>query len=198
MKTIRRITPQEAILCWLRAELSSDRFSDDLTKSLENHDSSRILLTNANLNDGEENELRYKILKSYRGWLEDDLYEYDWVLVELNKDEVGDLQYINYSYWSELSDNTHRVSVAARNVKNGKIVFDVSNDRFWEIANALESHKPLEPIIVLQDSTNLPSRIVEGHARATSYLLSDKIQENLQAALGIKRVINQKSAPPRT
>ena len=182
MKIIRTSSPDEAVLLWLQAELKSRRFQNDLQKSLDKYGLSSQIITDPDLSDKSENSLRLKALKDYRDWFEDDVYAYDWKLVELAVDDVKALRYIDYSYWNELSDNSHLVGVAAENVKRGKVVFDVSNAHFFDIAKAVESGAQFAPIVVLEKEQGL--EIVEGHARATGYLLADSPTEQLQAIAG--------------
>ena len=150
MKTIRNSGPDEAVLVWLQAELGSARFQSDLRKSLHKYELPTQSITSPNLSDTSENGLRLKVLKDYRDWFEDDIYSYNWKLVELTADDVKALRYIDYSYWNELSDDTHLVGVAAENVKRGKVVFDVSNDHFFNIAKAIEARTQFAPIVVLE------------------------------------------------
>lgn len=182
MKIIRSSSPDEAVLVWLQAELTSDRFKNDLQKSLDKYELSTQIITNPDLSDKSENGLRLKVLKDYRDWFEDDVYIYDWKLVELAVDDVQALHYIDYSYWNELSDNTHLVGVASENVKRGKLVFDVSNAHFFDIDKAVETGAQFAPIVVLKREQSL--EIVEGHARATRYLLADNATKPLQAIVG--------------
>jgi hypothetical protein len=182
MKVIRNSSPDEAVLIWLQAELVSKRFQDDLQKSLDKYGLSTQIITDPNLSDTSENDWRLKVLKDYRDWFEDNVYTYDWKLVELAVDDVKALRYIDYSYWNELSDNTHLVGVAAENVKRGKVVFDVSNAHFFDIAKAVETGAQFAPIVVLKREQGL--EIVEGHARATGYLLADNVTKSLQAVIG--------------
>ncbi|MCA9336296.1 MAG: hypothetical protein KDA17_03595 [Candidatus Saccharibacteria bacterium] len=182
MNIIRSSSPDEAILAWLQAELASKRFQNDLQNSLDKYELSTQIITEPNLSDTSENNLRLKVLKDYRDWFEDDLYAYDWKLVELAVEDVKALRYIDYSYWNELSDNTHLVGVAAENVKRDKVVFDVSNAHFFDIAKAIETGAQFAPIVVLKREQSL--EIVEGHARATGYLLADNATKPLQAIVG--------------
>lgn len=182
MKIIRTSSPDEAVLVWLQAELKSKRFQNDLQKSLDKYGLSAQIITNPDLSDNSENSLRLKILKDYRDWFEDNIYAYDWKLVELEVDDVKALRYIDYSYWNELSDDTHLVGVAAKNVERGKVVFDVSNAHFFDIAKAVEAGTQFAPIVVLEREQGL--EIAEGHARATGYLLADSPTEQLQAIVG--------------
>lgn len=187
MHVIRKGSPQEAVLSWLKAELYSERFKNDLAESLKQLNLTETLITNPDLEDADENVLRYKVLKNYRDWLEDDLEACDWSLVEYDKADVEQLEYIDYSYWNELSDQTHKVGVAAKNIENGKVVFDVPNDRFWSVAHAFENSENFEPIIVLKDATDRSPRIIEGHVRATAYSLAKQPPKQLRAMLGIAR-----------
>lgn len=183
MKTIRVSLPDEAVLAWLQAELDSKRFQNDLQKSLDKYALSTKIITNPDLSDTSENSLRLKVLKDYRDWFEDDVHAYKWELVKLAADDIKTLRCIDYSYWNELSDNTHLVGVAAENVKRGKVVFDVSNDHFFDIARAIEAGVQFAPIVILERGQGL--EIVEGHVRATGYLLADSPNRPLQAMVGI-------------
>ena len=182
MKVIRNSSLDEVVLVWLQAELTSDRFKNDLQKSLDKYELSTQIITNPDLSDKSENGLRLKVLKDYRDWFEDDVYIYDWKLVELAVDDVQALHYIDYSYWNKLSDNTHLVGVAAENVKRGTVVFDVSNAHFFAIAKAVEAGVRFAPIVILEREQGL--EIVEGHARATGYLLAENATNPLQAVIG--------------
>jgi hypothetical protein len=174
MKIIKNSSPEEAVLAWLKAELNSDRFSHDLKTAIDGLDQSEVLITEPNLDDVSENEMRWKILKNYRTWLDRDFDDYDWKEVELNKGDVADLDYIDYSYWNELSDNTRKVGRAANNISNHKIVFDVPNDRFYSVAKDAERGKDFTPIIVVSKRNDNQGEILEGHLRATGYALSEQ------------------------
>lgn len=182
MRTIRTSIPDEAVLAWLQAELRSKRFQNDLQKSLDKYGLSTQLITNPNLDDMSENVSRLKVLRDYRDWFKDDVYAYNWQLAELKPEEVKELRYIDYSYWNELSDNTHLVGIAAKNVRRGKVVFDVSNDNFLSIASSVETGMQFPPIIVL--SRKRGHEIVEGHARATGYSLVASPDKPLLAIVG--------------
>lgn len=182
MKIIRTSSPDEAVLVWLQTELKSRRFQNDLQKSLDKYGLSSQIITNPDLSDKSENGLRLKILKDYRDWFEDNIYAFDLKLVELEVDDIKALRYIDYSYWNELSDDTRLVGVAAKNVERGKVVFDVSNAHFFDIAKAVEAGTQFAPIVVLEREQGL--EIAEGHARATGHLLADSSSEQLQAIVG--------------
>lgn len=53
-----------------------------------------------------------------------------WYDAEIARAEIADLRYVDYSYWNELTDNSHLVKDGLANIRKGKVVFEVSNDRF--------------------------------------------------------------------
>lgn len=189
MKTVRNSSPDETVLSWLAAELKSKRFQDDLLQSLDKYELSTQIIASPNLDDISENNSRLKVLRDYRDWFKDDVYAYQWKLVELTPKEVKELRYIDYSYWNELSDNTHLVGVAAKNVRRGKVVFDVSNDNFFNMAGAVEAGAQFPPIIALEREKGL--EIVEGHARATGYSLVSSPRKPLLALVGTQKIMRQ-------
>lgn len=188
MKTIRNSSPEEATLEWLKAELNSDRFRSDLDTALLKLSSDEKIITDADLSNEDENQTRWNILKSYRDWLDKDFEDYEWELVELDQADASELRYIDYSYWNELSDNTRKVGVAAKNVMNGKVVFDVPNDKFFSVAEAVENGLDFGPIVVVSSSNKQNNEIVEGHLRATGYVMAQKPIKPLRALIGTKHL----------
>lgn len=140
------------------------------------------VVTNADLNNSDENEKRLDTLKKYRSWFELDVDAYHWQLAELDQNEVGSCKYIDYDYWNELSNQTRLVKKAAQNVKDGVVIFDVPNDAIFSIAKAVESGEAFPPIIVV--SENDEDKIIEGHLRATGYVLADSVSGPLSAIVG--------------
>lgn len=123
-------------------------------------------------------------MKEYRSWLDRDFKNYDWNEVELSREEVNELNYIDYSYWNELSDGTRKVGRAAKNVLDGKVVFDVPHDRFYSVAKAVETGAALPPIIVVSENNSEVGEIIEGHLRATGYSLAKQANLPLRAIWG--------------
>jgi hypothetical protein len=184
VKIIKTSSSQEAVLYWLMAELNSGRFSDDLHKALNKLKCNEKIITNPDLDNNNDNLKRWQILKSYRSWLDINFDDYLWRLVELDQNDVSSLNYIDYSYWNELSDNTRMVGLAVKNIKNGKVVFDVPNDRFYSVAKDIKSGVDFLPIIVVSSDKNNQGEILEGHLRATGYVLSEKTHKPLKAIWG--------------
>lgn len=184
MKIISDSSAEEAVLEWLKAELKSDRFSSNLKLAIKELDQDENVINEANLDDIRENEIRWKILKNYRPRLDRNFADYTWSKVELNNTEVKGLNYIDFSYWNELSDNTRKVGRAAENVIDGKVVFDVPNDRFYSVAKDIKNGTDLPPIIVVSTHEDNQGEILEGHLRATGFILAHTTKRPLMAIWG--------------
>lgn len=170
------------VLEWLKAELESARFSANLKQSLQELGETESLITNADLDDEGQNKRRLDVLKEYRDWFKADVNKFGWQLVELNQQEAGDLKYIHYDYWNELSGDTRLVQKAAENIRAGLVVFDVPNDGFYSVAQAVEAGRDFPPIIIVEQDGE--QEIVEGHVRATGYVLATGTDKPLMAIVG--------------
>lgn len=186
MQYIRTCSPDEVVLEWLKAELMSPRFSSDLKTAIKKVGYKESIITEANLASSDENKARRIILKTYREWLNLDFDDRTWQLVELDQGDVKKLHYIDYSYWNELSDNTRLVGRAAENILEGKIVFDVPNDHFFTLSKEIEAGKELPAVILASHANDMPPEILEGHLRATAYVLAQKSPHLLIAMFGKK------------
>jgi hypothetical protein len=187
MKFFGKSSAGEMVLEWLKAELRSERFSSELGAALTKFGVTDALITHADLSSEEENAARANLLRHYRNWLDLNIADYDWQQAELAQDDVGALRFIDYSYWNELSDNSRIVKRAAQNVRKGKIVFEVPNDGFFSIAKAVEAGESLPPIIAVINAENEPAELLEGHVRATGYVLARDAVRPMTAIIGIKK-----------
>lgn len=137
MKLIKDTNESEMILEFLKGELNSNRFNNDLNKVLNNLNIDCNIITNGNILNLEENKLRLKIMKEYRGYPDKELFErfpkvIDWKYVSLSEEDLDNIYYIDYDYWNLLSNNTSRPSEAVKVIKNGIEVYDISNQPFLD------------------------------------------------------------------
>jgi hypothetical protein len=169
-----RVGEDEMIACFLRGELTSERFGSAIRSRLGSH--SR-LVTHPDLFDSRENAARRAVLAATRGYGENrGLFEnfpaqVTWTKAVLSAAEVADVRYINYSYWVELSGGSRRPADAAIRVKAGIRAFDVPNEPFVQAAQAVLAGERFWPLIVVGEG---PDRLVclEGHLRLTAYALA--------------------------
>jgi hypothetical protein len=193
MKLLRKVPEAAMVAAFLKAEYSSPRFSGDLKKTMRSFGAEEAVITQPDITDMRENELRAQVLGAYRGYqqgremfdgIPDNL---TWHEAELTRQEIGNLRYVDYSYWNELTDNTHLVKDGVKNIQSGKTVFGVPHDRFWAVTERiLRGDHDFEPIILWGQDSGSPLEILEGHLRATAFgLAGDKAPRVIQVLVGL-------------
>ena len=182
---------------FLEAELPSPRFRPALLKVMDQLGVSEELILKPDLKDKEQNLLRDKLLGAVRGWKKGEMLFHnfpdsvDWYAIELSPSELEWFKYINHSYWRELSDDSWLVSDAAENIRKGKEVSEESNQPFLDIAAKIESGKDFPEIILVAEDEDATPVILEGHLRATAYVLARKKPKTIKAILGISPDIRE-------
>lgn len=189
MKLICQITEDEVIAEFLKAEINSGRFRESIVVALQGQD--ETILHQPDLSHNKENDIRRQVLAETRGFgqnkelFEDFPDDVDWYKAVIEKKELDQVMYIDYSYWNELSNHTRLPMHARENIENDVRVFGASNQTFIEISSALKEGKVFPRLILM--SINKSSKIVvlEGHARITGYYLEPTlIPENLEVIIG--------------
>jgi len=167
----------EMVACFLRGELSSERFGEGVRLALAAGGQPESLVTRPDIQDGEANDARRAILAATRGFGEDRELFIDfpprvrWVRALLAPAELARVRYIEYSYWRELSGGSRLPVDAARRIRDGFRAFGVSNRRFTAAARALAGGAVFPPLILAGPRRD---RLVclEGHLRLTAYALA--------------------------
>jgi hypothetical protein len=99
-------------------------------------------------------------------------------------EDISNIRYINYSYWNELSKNTHSPLVAAATIRDGVEIYGISNSISIEGVKYLENGGDFLPVILLT-SDNQNYIILEGHSRMTVYGLAPNFFEGSKCYIGI-------------
>lgn len=185
MKRINKITEEEIILEFLKGEFNSNRFNEDLRNALIKLNLNSNIISNGDLTNKKENLERLKIMKEYRGYPDEELFEnfptiYEWDYVKLSKEDIDKIYYIDYDYWNELSNNTSKPLEAAKTIKEGREIFKVSNQPFIDGIKNIDSFPPII-LITCNDEKYL---IIEGHSRMTVYGLNPDKLEGTYAYIG--------------
>lgn len=183
------------VATFLKAEYSSERFSNDVKQAMSARDVTESIVTNPDLSNEHDNQLRAKLLGDYRGYKRNSKIfkgfpdNLTWYRAEIDREEIGDLQYVDYSYWNELTDGTHLVKKAVKNILQGKIVFDVSNDRFLAVAEKIRNGEHnFEPMVLWGKDEKSPLTILEGHLRATAFgLAGSKAPKTITVIVGLSQ-----------
>ncbi len=187
MKLIRNSTEHEMLLEFLKGELNSNRFNNNLMKVLEKLELNKDIIVNGDITNQEENKKRLEIMKLFRGYPNKDLFENfpiitEWKFMQLSKEDINHIYYINYDYWNELSNNTSSPLEAAKNISNGIEIYDVSNQPFLDGIKFLESND--FPPVILITCNDEKYLIIEGHSRMTVYGLNPSKLEGTYAYVG--------------
>lgn len=187
----------EMVASFLLAELGSERFGETLARVLARRGLPTTLLTDADLSDAEANELRRRVLGDFRGYRQNrELFEgfpgeVSWLRVMLSPAELLDVRYIDYSYWTALTDGTRRPMDAARFIRQGRLVFDrMPTEHYLALADSVREGITWEPIICVRAGADHPIVVLEGHARLTAMALaSDYLPSEVPALLGTSPAI---------
>lgn len=106
--------------------------------------------------------------------------------IKLDRQDLNEVMYINYSYWNELSSNTRLPLQASKNIMNQIEVFGISNQGFLDINLALKNGKVFPKLIFVSMNENSRVVVLEGHARLTAfYLDKDYIPDELEVFIGL-------------
>lgn len=187
MKIIRKYSENEMIALFLGEEIKSQRFKDQIEDICmkNNIDISEIILPN--ILDERQNITRKKVINIFRGYPDRDMFERfpkvkEWNYCECESGDLGEIHYINYCYWNELSKDTGKPPVAADTIREGTNVYDVPNDRFIEGADFLDNNT--FPPVILVTCDYKKYLCIEGHSRITSYALNPSKFEGSCAVVG--------------
>jgi hypothetical protein len=191
MRQIESTTEHEMVALFLRTEIQSERFRDEILALLARDGKDTDIVLKPDCADAEENAYRIQLLGDFRGYRQQrELFEtfpdvVEWYRVTISKEELARVRYIDYSYWNELSAGSRLPEDAAKTIRAGIEVFGVPNDGVLRTAQAVRDGVRFPELILI--GTSPDSLIVlEGHVRLTAYLLAwDYAPDELPVLMGI-------------
>lgn len=200
MKLIRKTNEAEMILEFLKGELNSKRFNEDLNNAINELGLDSSIILNGNIEDEQENNDRLKIMKKFRGYPDEELFERfpnieEWKFLELNESDIDNIYYIDYDYWNELSNGTSKPVEAAKVIKSGKEIYEVSNQPFLDGVEYNKTNK--FPPVILITCNNEKYLIIEGHSRMTVYGFNSNKLNVTYAYVGYTTEEEMKKYDPR-
>jgi len=189
MRKIKSSNENEMVYEFLKMEIDSERYNEPLEAILSKLCISKDIIKNGNIMSKQENSLRIKVLKIFRGYRNREIFEnfpknIEWVWTEFSNEDLSKIIYIEYCYWNELSNYTGSPLDAAKTILSGKTVYDVPNDRAIEAAEKIKAGYKFPPMIFLTDKTEKRYIILEGHCRMTAYGLAPDSFQNVSVLLG--------------
>jgi hypothetical protein len=109
----------------------------------------------------------------------------------LSPSELVEVRYIDYSYWTALTDGTRRPADAAQFIRRGGMVFGRMPTGLLEFADSLREGATWEPLICVRADDESPIVVLEGHARLTAIALApDCIPAEVAVLLGTSVAIS--------
>jgi len=187
MKVIRDASEEEMILEFLKGEINSTRFNNELFDALNEFNLDRDIIDNGDIFNSDENKKRFLVMKAFRGYPDRELFnnfpkDVKWKYCELSSSDINNIYYINYDYWNELSNHTGSPIEAVKNIKKGVEIFEVSNKPILDGVKLLDN-KPFPPVILLT-CNDQKYVIIEGHSRITIYGFKPSILNGTYAYIG--------------
>lgn len=183
---------------FLKAELYSERFGDDLLKILKKYNIDRNIIENPDFSSDKENEIRKKALGYHRGYKENRAYfrnfpeNIRWEEVYFSLDDLKKVKYINHSYWNKISGGSRLIQDAANNINAGIEVFKKSNQIFFNVLQSISQGKKFPKIILVSTHKDGDIVTLEGHLRLTAYLMKPELlPEKLEVIIGYSPDFNK-------
>lgn len=190
LQWLRPSSEAEMVALFLRTELPSDRWRNELQALLERAGLPERVVTNPDLNDDDENQTRL-LLTQHRGYeTRTELFEgfpfnVRWSWMTITPAELARVRFIDYDYWVELSGGTRLAVDAAARIRAGVAPFGVPNEGVLGMAQAVADGTRFPPLILLTTGTGGDLVVLEGHVRLTAFMLArDRLPPELEVLLG--------------
>lgn len=176
------------VAAFLKAESDSPRFGPTYAQIIQGQ---TVILAKPDLLNPVENRIRREALGVARGFGRNAYLfagfppNVQWSKVALSLDELGDVKYANYPTWVALSGGTRLVRDGAGNIDHVAVDED-ANEHIRAIAEAVRAGMSFPELVAVLDTREDDTPIlVEGHARATAYLVArDTAPSEIELILG--------------
>jgi hypothetical protein len=197
VRELTRLTEDDMIAAFVRAELHSERFGAAVRAAMRRHRVPRRVVEHPDTAEAVQNAQRLAVLRDYRRYgLDRSLFEgfpYEdvvWSRVALTRDEVLRIRYIDYDYWVELSGGTRLPEEAATRIRAGVDVFGVPSSGFLPLAEAVRQGSAFPELILVAKDEYSYLVVMEGNARLTAYFLAPEyIPDELGVLVGFSAAI---------
>jgi hypothetical protein len=175
MQAFRPVAEAEVILAFLRGEIDSQRFGSEARRALLEAGGLQLVLR-PNLDSAAENTAREQALARYRGWRSNEVFEdfpqdVRWFYGVFPPEHLERIQFIDYSYWNELSGGSRLPKDVRRTISAGGLpewLNDLGTDWCFEFAERLKQTRVVEDVIVMGTTDLSELVLLEGHARLTA------------------------------
>jgi hypothetical protein len=199
MQGFRSASESEVVLAFLRGEIDSDRFGNDVRHALIDAGGVQ-LVRSPDLDSEEENRARERALAAARGWRSTELFEgfpekVDWYYGVLQPGDLSRVRFIDYSYWNELSGGSRRPVDVLPTLRSGRLptwLTELGTDWCFDFAARLAKAGAVDDLIVMATPDLGELVCLEGHARLSAIFVGG-LQRRLtvRGYLGLSAAIHQ-------
>ena len=178
MRLLSAITEDEMVSVFLKTEINSVRFEQQILALLRQDEQDRSVVDTPDLSSAQENTYRMRLLGEFRGYRRNaGLFigfpdRVEWYRAALTPEELMQIRYIDYSYWNELSSGTRLPTAATQTIRAGKAIYGQSTQGYLELAKELCRGAQFPELILTAVSSSAPLVVMEGHVRLTTYALA--------------------------
>ena len=195
----RAATESEMVLAFLRGEIDSDRFGDDVRRALVAAGGLH-LVRNPDLDSAQDNRAREQALSAARGWPDTGLFRgfppnVEWHHGALPPEVLARVRFIDYIYWNELSGGSRQPADVPAIIRSGQLpawLTELGTDWCTQFAAQLATAESVDGLIVMATPDLDRLVVLEGHARLTAVFVAG-LQDRLpvRAFLGLSAGIDQ-------
>jgi hypothetical protein len=166
----------EMVLAFLKAEIDSPRFGDAYQNLMQQSGLDKSeLIDSASLSDPLQNAARRTLLGDARGY-GNNVYLFAgfpqnvaWRRVKITSGEYATLMYTKYPAWIDLSGGSRKVVDGAKNIGSVAVDEQTISD-IQAVAEAVKKGQRYPELIAVEAADGIV--LVEGHIRATAYVLA--------------------------
>ena len=177
----------EMVLDFLKAEMDSPRLGEAYQDLLQQSGLDKSdLIDNASLSDPLQNAARRAVLGDARGYGNNvHLFagfpqNVAWRRVKITSGDYDTLLYTNYPAWIKLSGGSRKVVDGAKNIGSIAVDEEVISG-IHAVAEAVKNGQRYPELIAVESANDII--LVEGHIRATAYVLA-ALDEEVEVILG--------------
>jgi hypothetical protein len=190
MEFIEHVTEDHMVAAFVRAEIDSARFAAPYRTLLQQLGVGRGgLIDRPDFANQVANQRRRFLLRSvrgyginqylFRGWPAD----VEWWRVRVTLEELKTLKFAHYQTWLDLTKGTRLVGDGAANIETVPAP-ENTNANVKAVAALVRAGRRFPELILIARRREAPLIIVEGHTRATAYVLAGA-PDPLDCFLGI-------------
>lgn len=181
MRDLGPATEDDIVVAFVQAEIDSVRFGQYYAAFLSSRGLERFsIIDRPNLQSDSDNLLRRAMLTAVRGYDNRSALftrfpqHVTWRRVAIEPAEAHKLKYANYETWVQLSAGSRLVVDGAKRLE-GIHVGESAKENINALADDLRAGKRYPPLIAVQGEEGFLI-LVEGHTRATAYVLAQSVQ----------------------